>query len=39
MSYNLTIIEETNEEILQNGVLEEVITVDQEFVKKKRIIS
>ncbi|CAB4434403.1 unnamed protein product [Rhizophagus irregularis] len=38
MSYNNpTIIEETNEEILQNDVLEEVITVDQEFVEKKEL--
>ncbi|PKY31800.1 hypothetical protein RhiirB3_490086 [Rhizophagus irregularis] len=37
MSYNPTIIEETNEEILQNDVLEEVITVDQEFVEKKEL--
>jgi hypothetical protein len=36
-TYNPTITEETNEEILQNGVLEEVITVDQEFTEKKEV--
>ncbi|PKC66835.1 hypothetical protein RhiirA1_418865, partial [Rhizophagus irregularis] len=36
-TYNPTITVETNEEILQNGVLEEVITVDQEFTEKKEV--
>ncbi|GBB87895.1 hypothetical protein RclHR1_01440010 [Rhizophagus clarus] len=36
-TYNSTIIEGTNEEIQQNGVLEEVITVDQEFTEKKEV--
>ncbi|RIA94458.1 hypothetical protein C1645_873410 [Glomus cerebriforme] len=38
ISYNPTITEkETNEEILQNGVLEEVVTVDQEFTEKQKV--
>src|SRR2546429_8423636 len=38
ITYNPTITEEeTNGEILQNGVLEEVITVDQEFTEKQKV--
>jgi len=38
ITYNSTITEEeTNEEIQQNGVLEEVITVDQEFAEKQKV--